>query len=149
MSIYLKSKIRHQILIAEDDADDRELLQEAFQEANENLELKFVQDGEELMEYLLQLGRYEVIKPQTPSLILLDLNMPKKDGREVLQIIKQTPALAYIPVLVLSTSQSHDDIIRTYKNGGNGFISKPSTYKTLVAMAININKFWFEIARIP
>jgi CheY-like chemotaxis protein len=149
MSFYPKLKKPFQILVAEDDADDRELLLEAFQETNKSLELVFVHDGLELLEYLHKTGRYQQSAPLLPNLILLDFNMPKKDGREVLKQIKQNPELAHIPVLVLSTSQSDDDVTRAYQLGGNGFITKPATYKKMLSMAESIYKFWFIIARIP
>ena len=117
------------ILMADDDDDDRYLTQEAFAEAKLANNLNFVKDGQELMDYLTRQGQYENDAPApVPGLILLDLNMPRKDGREALQEIKADPLLRKIPIVVLTTSKAEEDILNTYDLGVAGFISKPVTY---------------------
>src|SRR3990172_6175651 len=113
------------ILMADDDADDRYLAQEAFRESCLDNELFFVQDGQDLMDYLHRQGRYAApASAPRPGLILLDLNMPRKDGREALQEIKADPGLHTIPIVVLTTSKAEEDILRTYDLGAAGFITK-------------------------
>src|ERR687893_1855302 len=116
------------ILMADDDADDRMMTQEAFAESRIANDLRFVVDGEELMDYLKRRGRYAdpALSPR-PGLILLDLNMPRKDGREALREIKADPSLRQIPVVVLTTSKAEEDIYGTYDLGVNSFITKPVT----------------------
>jgi CheY-like chemotaxis protein len=117
------------ILIADDDAEDRMMIKEAFEENRLANELKFVEDGEELMSYLNREGKYKSFESSPkPGLILLDLNMPKKDGREALREIKNQPGLRGIPVVVLTTSKAEEDIYRTYDLGVNSFITKPVTF---------------------
>lgn len=138
------------ILMADDDADDRFMAQEALDEAKLKNELFFVQDGEELMDFLLHRGRYS--DPQTsprPGLILLDLNMPRKSGREALQEIKSHPELRRIPIVVLTTSKAEEDILKTYDLGVNSFITKPVSFDGLVEVMKTISKYWFEIVILP
>ena len=124
------------ILIAEDDPDDRMLMREAFEESKLVCGLHFVEDGEELMDYLRRNGKYDDReKYRMPGLILLDLNMPRKDGREALKEIKSDPQLRRIPVTVLTTSKAEEDILRSYDLGVNCFITKPVTFAALVEMA--------------
>ena len=138
------------ILIAEDDPDDRLLILEALEENKLASNIRFVEDGEELMNYLLQTGKYtESTDSPRPSLILLDLNMPKKDGREALKEIKNIPTLKQIPVVVLSTSQSYEDISYSYSVGGNSYIAKPTSYKNLVEVMKSLGEFWFSVAKLP
>jgi CheY-like chemotaxis protein len=138
------------ILIADDDEEDCLLLNEAFTENRIANTLHFVHDGEELMNYLNRLGRYaDPNHSPRPGLILLDLNMPKKDGREALRDIKNDPALRQIPVVVLTTSQADEDIYHSYDLGANSFISKPVTFNALVALLKNLGKYWFEIVELP
>lgn len=138
------------ILVADDDADDRLMIQEAFKESRLLNNLWFVQDGEELMEYLLQDGRYKNSKEYIrPGLILLDLNMPRKDGREVLREIKGNVSLRSIPVVVLTTSKAEEDIFRAYDLGVNSFISKPVEFSGLVQVIKNLGKYWFELVELP
>src|SRR5690606_8182427 len=116
------------ILMADDDADDRMLTRDALEESRVLNDLRFVEDGEELMEYLTRKGKYS--DPETspkPGLILLDLNMPKKDGREALKEIKSDPELRRIPIVVMTTSKAEEDVFRSYDFGASSFITKPVT----------------------
>ncbi|MBI4976314.1 MAG: response regulator [Spirochaetes bacterium] len=138
------------ILIAEDDSEDRILIQEAFHESRLANDIKFVADGEELLDYLRHTGKYHGDKSATrPGIILLDLNMPKKDGRETLRDLKADPLLATIPVIILTTSQAEEDIVKSYKTGASGFITKPVTFDGLVNVMRIIGKYWFEIVELP
>lgn len=138
------------ILIAEDDPDDRVMTLEAFQDSLLLNEIYFVNDGEELMNYLNRLGPYEDKNTYPePGLILLDLNMPKKDGREALKEIKSDPRLRRIPVIILTTSKSEEDIVRSYDLGVNCFITKPVTFIDLVEVTKTIGKYWLEIVELP
>ena len=138
------------ILLADDDPDDRMLTQDAFDESRLRNNLEMVEDGEELMDYLHHRGKYagDAAKPK-PNLILLDLNMPRKDGREALKEIKSSPELRAIPVVVLTTSKADEDIIRTYDLGVNSFITKPVTFEGLVEVLRILGKYWFEIVELP
>jgi CheY-like chemotaxis protein len=138
------------ILLADDDADDRMLARDAFEESRLRNNLEMVKDGEELMDYLHNLGKYsgDSARPQ-PSLILLDLNMPRKDGREALKEIKACPELRQIPIIILTTSKAEEDIIRTYDLGVNSFITKPVTFEGLVEVLKTVGKYWFEIVELP
>jgi len=138
------------ILVAEDDEDDRLLMQEALEENRLANDLHFVVDGEDLMDYLLHRGKYS--DPQSaphPSLILLDLNMPRKDGREALKEIKADPSLRKIPVVVLTTSKAEEDILRTYDLGVSSFIAKPVVFDSMVQIMKMIGTYWFEIVELP
>lgn len=138
------------LLIADDDAEDRMMLKEALVENRLANNLRFVHDGEELMNYLNLRGGYENLADHPrPGLILLDLNMPKKDGREALKEIKSTPHLKDIPVVVLTTSKTEEDVIRSYGLGVNSFISKPVTFEALVAITRDLGRYWFEIVELP
>jgi CheY-like chemotaxis protein len=138
------------ILLADDDPDDRMLAREAFVESRLRNTLEMVEDGEELMEYLHRTGKYSGsnAKPR-PNLILLDLNMPRKDGREALREIKSSPELRRIPIVVLTTSKADEDVIRTYDLGVNSFITKPVTFEALVEVLSALGKYWFEIVELP
>lgn len=138
------------ILLADDDADDRMLTRDAFEESRLRNNLEMVEDGEELMDYLYNRGKYSGDGAKTqPSLILLDLNMPRKDGREALKEIKACPELRQIPIIILTTSKAEEDIIRTYDLGVNSFITKPVTFEALVEVLKTIGKYWFEIVELP
>lgn len=138
------------ILLADDDADDRMFATEALEESRLANELYCVQDGEELMDYLYHRGKYsDPASAPRPGLILLDLNMPRKDGREALREIKADPALRMIPVVVLTTSQAEEDICRTYGLGVNSYITKPVTFEGLVEVMKALGKYWFEIVELP
>jgi CheY-like chemotaxis protein len=138
------------ILYAEDDEEDRMLMQDAVKESRLTNELHFVEDGEELMEYLNRRGKYsELTNVPLPGLILLDLNMPRKDGREALKEIKANASLRRIPVIVLTTSKAEEDILRTYDLGVSGFIIKPVTFESLVDVIKALGKYWLEIVELP
>jgi CheY-like chemotaxis protein len=136
--------------MAEDDPDDRLLSKEALEEARLANQLFFVEDGEELMEYLCRRGKYqeEALYPR-PGLILLDLNMPRKDGREALEEIKQDHLLRRIPIVVLTTSKAEEDILRSYDLGVSGYITKPVSLAQLIEVMKVIGKYWFEIVELP
>ena len=138
------------ILMADDDPDDRMLTRDALAESRLANDLHFVEDGEELLDYLRQRGKFA--DPQSsprPGLILLDLNMPRKDGREALREIKSDPSLRHIPVVVLTTSKAEEDIYRTYDLGVNSFITKPVTFDGLVDVMRALGRYWFEIVELP
>lgn len=138
------------ILMADDDEDDCMLAREALAESRLTSVLHFVQDGEELMDYLYQRGKYaEESNSPRPGLILLDLNMPKKDGREALREIKADPKLRQIPIVVLTTSKSEEDIYLSYDLGANSFITKPVTFASLVEVMKITVRYWFEIVELP
>ncbi|MGB7747364.1 MAG: response regulator [Verrucomicrobiia bacterium] len=138
------------ILLADDDPDDRQLTRDAFAENRLANMLNTVEDGEELLEYLQRRGRYADMKDaQLPGLILLDLNMPRKDGREALKEIKADPNLRRIPIVVLTTSKAEEDILRTYDLGVNSYITKPVTFKSLVELIKLLGRYWFEVVELP
>jgi len=138
------------VLMADDDPDDRLMTQEAWEENRIANTLVFVNDGEELMDYLYHRGRYGDPKTSPrPGLILLDLNMPKKDGREALQEIKADPNLGRIPIVVITTSNEEEEIVRSYDLGVNSFLSKPVTFDELVKMIHVLSEYWLEIVRLP
>lgn len=138
------------ILIADDDAEDRMLTKEALEESHLTNNMQFVEDGEQLMDYLHHRGKFtDKDKYPTPGLILLDLNMPKKDGREALKEIKADKDLRIIPIVILTTSKAEEDILRTYDLGVNSFITKPVTFSALVDTMQTLSKYWFEIVKLP
>jgi len=138
------------ILMADDDPDDRLLVQDAFDDIRLANPLVFVEDGIGLMDYLHRRGEYaHLAGTPLPGLILLDLNMPKKDGREALKEIKSDPALRTIPIVVLTTSNAEEDILRTYDLGTNSFIVKPVTFDKLVEIIRKVTQYWLEIVRLP
>jgi len=138
------------ILMAEDDPDDQLLVREAFHESRLANDLVFVQDGVELINYLRKQGRYANLSGlPTPDLILLDLNMPRKDGREALEEIKADPDLRRIPVVVLATSADEEDILRSYDIGASGYITKPVTFDSLVETVKVLGEYWIQIVWLP
>ena len=138
------------ILLADDDEEDRMLAGNALEESRVVNDLRFVEDGEELLDYLYHRGRYsEPGTSPTPGLILLDLNMPRKDGREALKEIKADSDLRRIPVVVLTTSKAEEDIYRTYDLGANSFITKPVSFEGLVSVMRDIGRYWIEIVELP
>ena len=135
------------ILLADDDPDDRLLVREAFEENHLLNVLETVEDGEELMDYLNQKGKFAG-KPM-PNLILLDLNMPRKNGMEALEEIKADQKLRRIPIVILTTSKAEEDIIRTYDLGVNSFVVKPVTFESLVDLVKELGRYWFQIVELP
>ncbi|MGI9508498.1 MAG: response regulator [Geminicoccaceae bacterium] len=138
------------ILVADDDPDDRMMIQEAFTENRIANQIVFVEDGEQLMAYLRRDGLFAQHKAEPyPGIILLDLNMPKKDGRETLRELKADPKLCRIPVIVLTTSQAEEDIARTYGLGVSSFITKPVSFEGLVDAVQVICQYWIQIVALP
>ena len=150
MTASTKNRESISILMADDDADDRELTLRAFEENRLTNPLTFVKDGEELMDYLYKREAYKDDPNWTrPGIILLDLNMPRKDGREALKEIKSDPNLKDIPIIVLTTSRGEQDIIRSYNLGVNSFITKPVEFDSFVDMIRILKKYWIEIVALP
>jgi CheY-like chemotaxis protein len=138
------------ILMADDDADDRELTRDALSESRLINDLHFVEDGVQLLDYLHRRGVYA--RPGSaprPGVILLDLNMPRKDGREALREIKSDPDLRTIPVVVLTTSKADQDIAESYDLGANSYITKPVTFEGLLEVVRGLGKYWFDIVELP
>jgi CheY-like chemotaxis protein len=144
-------KIPITILICDDDEDDRMLTRQALEDAHIANALRFVEDGEQLLDYLYQRGEFsgETGAAPRPGLILLDLNMPKIDGREALQIIKGDPTIHDIPIVVLTTSGLDEDVINSYRLGVNSFITKPVTFSGLVEAMNVLGRYWLEIVELP
>lgn len=137
------------ILMADDDEEDRELTRDALRAAHLANDIQFVGDGQELIDYLRRQGAYDHGDAERPGIILLDLNMPKKDGREALAEIKADDDLRKIPVVVLTTSSDEEDVIRSYDLGVNSFITKPVTFSSLVNVMSAWSNYWFEIVELP
>lgn len=138
------------ILMAEDDADDRLMAQRALEDKRLVNDLRFVEDGQELLDYLRREGDYtDPADAPTPGVILLDLNMPRKDGREALAEIKADPALRCTPVVVLTTSRSEEDILRSYNLGVSSFITKPVSFEGLVDAMKVFRRYWLQIVELP
>ena len=136
--------------MADDDADDRRLTKDALEESRLANDLRFVENGEELLQYLRHQGKFsDEEEAPRPGLILLDLNMPRKDGRTALKEIKADPELRQIPVTVLTTSKADEDIFRSYDLGVNSYIVKPVTFEALVDILQTLEKYWFEIVELP
>ena len=138
------------ILMADDDEDDRLLTQDALVESRVLNELHFVEDGVELLEYLERKGKFvdKSISPR-PGLILLDLNMPRMDGREALEAIKANPNLKGIPVVILTTSKQEEDMVKGYNLGAASYITKPVTFDGLVELMKTLGKYWVEFVELP
>ena len=145
-----RSKTPRTILFADDDPDDRMLVRDAFEESRLDCDLRCVEDGEELLDYLRRRGKYaSAPEAPRPALILLDLNMPRKDGREVICEIKADPALRQIPIVVLTTTQAEEDAWRAYDLGVNSFVVKPVVFEALVEVVSTLGKYWFETVELP
>ena len=138
------------ILMADDDPDDRQLTKEAFDESHLANDLRFVEDGEELLDYLHRRGKYAApgAAPR-PGLILLDLNMPRKDGREALQELKADPRFRGIRVVIMTTSKAEEDVVRSYDLSAASYITKPVTFERLVEVVKTLGKYWLEIVELP
>ncbi|WP_026966308.1 response regulator [Algoriphagus terrigena] len=136
------------ILMADDDPDDQILLQEALKENNIPNSVCFVENGEELLDFLHKRGKFEGVE-FSPGLILLDLNMPKMDGRQALKLLKADPLLKKIPIVVLTTSRADSDILECYDLGVNSFISKPVNFAELVDVTREISNYWLGTVTLP
>jgi CheY-like chemotaxis protein len=136
--------------MADDDAEDRQMTREAFETSRLVNDLRFVEDGVELMDYLCRRNRYAnpALAPR-PGLILLDLNMPKKDGRQALTEIKADPSLRNIRIVVMTTSKAEEDILWTYDLGASSYVTKPVTFAALVEVISTMGKYWLEIVELP
>ena len=147
----MKTKNSVTIVIADDDSDDRMLIEDAFTESRLANPLVFVENGEELLKCLRSEGQYVAngLGKRRPGLILLDLNMPRMDGRTALAHIKADPELRRIPVVVLTTSKAEEDVLRTYDLGVNSFITKPVSFESLVDVVRTLNHYWIEIVQLP
>jgi CheY-like chemotaxis protein len=146
----MNSKFPIRIVVADDDADDRMMIRDAFEESKLGNPIDFVEDGMELMEYLNREGKYANLKGQPfPGFILLDLNMPRKDGRTALKEIKESSELHRIPIVILTTSKAEEDIIKTYNLGVNSFICKPVSFDKLVDIVKTVGHYWIEIVALP
>lgn len=146
-----KSNKRTVVIIAEDDPDDRLLIMDALIEASaDGLEVHFVKDGAEMLDYLYHRGNFRDGETAPhPELVLLDINMPRKSGLEVLEEVKRDPGLRTIPIVLLTTSHAPEHISRCYELGGAGYITKPNTFTELVDMMRSINRYWFGTVRLP
>jgi len=146
----MKAQDRVIILMAEDDPDDRALIMDAFQETRIQGELRVVKNGQELLDYLYNRGDFEITEnAPKPQLILLDLNLPGVGGHEVLEEIKSHSTLRRIPVVVLTTSQDEQDVIRSYSAGASSYITKPQSFEGLVNVIGLLGKYWLEVAELP
>jgi CheY-like chemotaxis protein len=137
------------ILVAEDDSDDRFLLQTAFKEKGFNDKIEFVENGVELIDFLANIHDKKTAHESYPYFILLDLNMPKKDGREVLKEIKQHPVFKKIPIIVFTTTKNENEIRRCYELGANTYVVKPVSFEGLLKVLDDIRAYWFNTATIP
>jgi CheY-like chemotaxis protein len=137
------------ILMADDDPEDRMLVEEALKEGNVACDLRYVEDGQELLDYLRNQGKYALAQDAPrPGIILLDLKMPRTDGREALRQIKADPELLRIPVIMFTTSRAEADIESAYDLGVNSFITKPATFDELVKIMSSIGRYWLGIVEI-
>lgn len=138
------------ILMADDDEEDCVLTAKAFRKNHFGNELHFVHDGEELLDYLHNRGRFaDAASHPQPGLILLDLNMPRMDGREALEALKSDPRLRHIPVVVLTSSKAELDVVASYNLGVNSYITKPVTFEGLVSVVGNLGNYWFNLVELP
>ena len=137
------------ILIADDDADDRMFLEQAMRQNGYDQEIQFVEDGEELMDYLRRQGRYNAQNAPWPNMLILDLNMPRKNGFQALFEIKDDPELRRLPIVVMTTSSADEDVVKTYSLGVNSFVTKPFNYNRLVEMVGTLRMYWMDIVKLP
>ena len=138
------------ILMADDDPDDRAMTAEAFAEAKLANDLRFVEDGAELLDYLFRRGKYaDPASAPRPGIILLDLNMPRKDGREALEEIRKDPRFRGIRVVIMTTSKAEEDVVRSYNLSAASYITKPVTFERLVDVIRTLGKYWLEIVELP
>jgi CheY-like chemotaxis protein len=145
-----KDKTAINILVADDDPDDRLMIKEALEDVRLTNQIDFVEDGVELMDFLKRRGKFEDRKGEAlPGMLLLDLNMPRKDGREVLSEIRADANFRRIPVIVLTTSAAEEDILRTYDLGASSFITKPVTFDGLIKTMESMTEYWLQIVSLP
>lgn len=145
-----EAKLNTTLLLADDDPDDRLLVKEALEEGRLRADLRSVEDGEELMDYLHRRGKYaDPNDSPHPDLILLDLKMPRKSGHQVLEEIKGNPKLRCIPIVVLTTSKAEEDIVRAYSSGANSFIVKPTNFGALTETMKTLERYWFKLIALP
>lgn len=137
------------ILIADDDADDRMFLEQAMRQNGYAHTIRFVEDGEELMDYLHRKGRYDEANAPWPNLLILDLNMPRKNGFQALEEIKDSPRLRRLPVVVMTTSSADEDVVKTYNLGVNSFVTKPFNFNRLVEMVGALKTYWMDTVKLP
>ncbi|GAB2544569.1 response regulator [Spirosoma aerophilum] len=137
------------ILIADDDSDDRLFMERALRQSGYTQTIQFVEDGEELMEYLRQTGRYADQNVPWPDLLILDLNMPRKNGFQALSEIKDDSKLRRLPVVVMTTSSADEDILKTYTLGVNSFVTKPFNFNRLVEMVGALKTYWMDTVKLP
>ena len=138
------------ILMADDDPDDRQMTREAFEESCLTNDLRFVEDGEELIDYMYRRGKYtDPATSPRPSILLLDLNMPRKDGREALQEIKSDPQFRGVRVIVMTTSKAEEDILNSYDLSAASYITKPVTFDGLLDVVKALGRYWLEIVELP
>ena len=138
------------ILMADDDPDDRQLTKEAFAASHLANDLRFAENGEEMLDYLHRRGKFtDPASSPWPSLVLLDLNMPKKDGREALREMKSDPRFRGIRVVIMTTSKAEEDVVRSYDLSASSYITKPVTFERLVEVVKALGKYWLEIVELP
>ncbi|GAB4455747.1 MAG: response regulator [Armatimonadaceae bacterium] len=140
------------VLVADDDRDDRQLIRSALSRCEIMPDLHFVSDGQAALDFLRRSGAFAGLPDDVvprPALVLLDLNMPRKDGRKVLEEIKHDPELCKIPVIIFTTSEDDADVVGAYAHGANSFITKPITFEGLVSVMREIQHFWFDTAKLP
>jgi len=138
------------VLVVDDDLEDCMLVRDAMAESRLANDLRFAHDGDELLAYLRHEGQYaDAGTAPRPGLILLDLNMPRKDGREALQEIKADPQLRRIPVVILTSSQAEEDICQSYELGANAYVTRPVAFEALVSVLGDLGKYWIEIVQLP
>lgn len=142
-----EQKVPIEVLLVEDNPGDVRLTREALKEGKIDINLQVAQDGEEALAFLHRRGKHA--RARRPDLILLDLNMPKMDGREVLAAIKQDSSLKTIPVVVLTTSKAEEDILKTYELNANCYITKPVDFERFIEIVKEIEQFWFTIVKLP
>ncbi|GAB3715022.1 response regulator [Spirosoma flavus] len=137
------------ILIADDDSDDRLFMERALRQSGYTHNIQFVEDGEELMEYLRHTGRYTEETSPWPNLLVLDLNMPRKNGFQALKEIKDDTELRRLPVVVMTTSSADEDVLKTYHLGVNSFVTKPFNFNRLVEMVVALKTYWLDTVKLP
>lgn len=137
------------ILIADDDADDRMFLEQAMRQNGYDQGIHFVEDGEDLMDYLRRQGRYNDGNAPWPDMLILDLNMPRKNGFQALSEIKDDPKLRRLPVIVMTTSSADEDVVKTYNLGVNSFVTKPFNFNRLVEIVGTMKTYWMDTVKLP